>query len=112
MTTHKEENMAKKMMDVLNELVPNDASSAEIVRAFRKRENLTLEELKDITGISVPNLSAIENGRVEITQYYAEIFAAALNAHPNNILYPNGRFVKSKKLMEIENKAKKMRKHG
>jgi transcriptional regulator with XRE-family HTH domain len=53
-----------------------------MLRALRKRDGLTLEQMEKITGIGDYNLSAIENGRIEMSQPYAEVFAAALNVHP------------------------------
>ncbi len=104
--------MGKRMMDVLNELVPESASAGEMLRALRKREDLTLEELAEITGLRDNNLSAIENGRIEMSQHYAEVFAAALDVHPMIFLYPNGKFEKTAELRKIEKRAAKFRKHG
>lgn len=104
--------MGKRMLDVLNDLVPESASAGEMLRALRKREGLTLEELAEITGLRDNNLSAIENGRIEMSQHYAEIFAAALDVHPMIFLYPNGKFEKTAELRKIEKRAAKFRKHG
>jgi transcriptional regulator with XRE-family HTH domain len=102
----------KRMMDVLNNLVPEDATSGEMLRALRKREGLTLEEMEEITGVRDNNLSAIENDRIEMSQHYAEVFAAALDVHPMIFLYPNGKFKKTSELRKIEKRAAKFRKHG
>ena len=102
--------MGRKMIDTLNELVSENATSGELLRAFRQREGFTLRDLEDITGIAQSNLSALENGKMELTQHYAEIFAAALGLHPMVILYPKGRFEKTKKLLEIEKKAQRLKK--
>ncbi|OFZ18854.1 MAG: hypothetical protein A2Z20_02505 [Bdellovibrionales bacterium RBG_16_40_8] len=104
--------MGKKMMDVLDELVPDRATPGEMLRALRKRERLTLEEMEKITGIRDNNLSAIENDRIEMSQHYAEVFASALSVHPMIFLYPNGKFEKSSELLKIEKRAAKFRKHG
>ena len=112
MNIKKEDAMAKRMLNILEDLVPEKATSAEVLRAFRKREGFSLDDLEQITGIAATNLSAIENGKIEMTKHYAEIFAAALDVHPNVLLYPNGSFVKDKKLVEIELKARKFRKNG
>jgi transcriptional regulator with XRE-family HTH domain len=104
--------MGKKMIDVLNELVPEGASAGDMLRALRNREGLTLEEMEEITGIRDNNLSAIENNRIEVSQHYAEVFAAALGVHPMIFLYPNGKFEKSPELRKIEKRAAKLRKHG
>lgn len=104
--------MGKRMMDVLDELVPQGATPGEMLRALRKREGLTLEVMEKITGIRDNNLSAIENDRIEMSQHYAEVFAAALDVHPMIFLYPNAKFEKSTELLKIEKRAAKFRKHG
>lgn len=104
--------MGKRMMDVLDELVPQGATHGEILRALRKREGLTLEEMEKITGIRDNNLSALENDRIKMSQHYAEVFAAALDVHPMIFLYPNAKFEKSSELLKIEKRAAKFRKHG
>ncbi len=104
--------MGKKMIDVLDELVPEGATPGEMLRALRKREGLTLEKLEKITGIRDNNLSAIENNRIEMSRHYAEVFAAALAVHPMIFLYPNAKFEKSTELLKIEKRAAKFRKHG
>lgn len=104
--------MGKKMLDVLDELVPQGASSGELLKALRKRDGLTLEEMQKITGIRDNNLSALENDRIEMSQHYAEVFAAALDVHPMVFLYPNGKFEKTSELKKIEKKAAKYRKQA
>lgn len=104
--------MGKRMMDVLDELVPQGATPGEMLRALRKREGLTLEEMEKITGIRDNNLSAIENDRIQMSKHYAEVFAAALDVHPMIFLYPNAKFEKSTELLKIEKRAAKFRKHG
>lgn len=44
--------------------------------------------MEKITGIRDSNLSAIENGRIEMSQHYAEIFAPALDVHPMIFFIP------------------------
>ncbi len=102
--------MHRKMINVLNELVPETSTAGELVRALRKREGLTLEELGEITGIHDNNLSAVENGRIEVSRHYAEVFAVALDVHPMIFLYPNGKFEKTAALRNIEDRAARHRK--
>lgn len=104
--------MSKRMLSVLDELVPEGATSGELLRALRKRDGLTLLEMQEITGIRDSNLSAIENDHIEMSQHYAEVFAAALNVHPMIFLYPNGKFEKTSALKRIEKKAAKYRKQA
>lgn len=40
--------MGKKMIDVLNELVPESATAGEILKALRKRDGLTLEQMENL----------------------------------------------------------------
>ncbi len=87
---------------LLNQLVKEEATPGDILRAFRKREGFTLKDIETITGIRESNLSAIENGCIEMTQHYAEMFAAALNVHPMAFLYPNGQFKKDAEILRIE----------
>lgn len=84
-----------------------EASPNQLVRNFRKGLGMTLKEVEEVTGIHQSHLSAIENGKIQITQNYAEIFAVTFGLHPTVFLYPNGEFKKSKNLAMIEQKAKK-----
>jgi transcriptional regulator with XRE-family HTH domain len=104
--------MGRRMKDVLDELVPERATAGEMLRALRKRDDLTLKEMEEITGIRDNNLSAIESGRIDMSQHYAEIFAVALDVHPTLFLYPNGTFEKTSELRKIEKRAARIRKHG
>lgn len=104
--------MGTKMIDVLNELVPTKATAGEMLRSLRQRDGLTLAQMEEITGIRDSNLSALENNRIEMSQHYAEVFAAALNVHPMLFLYPNGKFEKSPELKKIEKRAAQFRKLG
>jgi transcriptional regulator with XRE-family HTH domain len=105
----------KNMKDILNEVAKNPLTPGELIRATRNNFEITQDEVCSITGLKRTNLSAIENGRMEMTVYYAEILGAALGLHPSTILFPNGRYEKKKEVIEIEKKAKnlfKMKKHA
>src|SRR5271168_3865087 len=95
------------LKELLNELGAGAATPSESVRAFRKGLGMTLKEVEEVTGIRESHLSAIENGKIEMTQHYSEVFAAAFGLHPTIFLYPNGEFKKSKELESIAQKAKK-----
>jgi len=45
-----------------------------------------------------------------MTSAYADIFAAALKAHPADILYPNRKFEKSEELRKVEKRAENIMK--
>jgi transcriptional regulator with XRE-family HTH domain len=93
---------------LLQELGATEATPNETVRTFRKGLGMTLKEVEEVTGIRESHLSAIENGKIEVTQYYAEVFAVTFGLHPTVFLYPNGEFKKSRELESIEKKAKKL----
>jgi transcriptional regulator with XRE-family HTH domain len=95
----------KNMRTVLHDILGNDLSPNEVVRAARIKSGLSQEDLSYITGIARPNLSAIENGRLELTFHYALIFGAALNIHPSKILFPNDQYEKTTDLIKIEKRA-------
>ncbi len=102
--------MAGSFGKLLNELVAEDAEPGDMLRAFRKREGFTLKDMESITGIRESNLSAIENGRIDMSQHYAEIFAAALDVHPTAFLYPNGKFRKNVEILRIEKRRRQVKK--
>lgn len=92
---------------LLEELGAGKETPNETVRTFRKGLGMTLKEVEEVTGIRESHLSAIENGKIEMTQHYAEVFAAAFGLHPTAFLYPRGEFKKSKELQSVERRAKK-----
>lgn len=92
---------------LLEEFGAGEQTPNETVRTFRKGLGMTLKEVEDVTGIRESHLSAIENGKIEMTQHYAEVFAAAFGLHPTAFLYPGGAFKKSKELESIERRARK-----
>ena len=95
----------KDMRDILQSLLGEELSSAEILRGLRVKSGLSQDELSEITGIQRSNISAIENDRIPMSSYYAEIFAAVYKVHPSDILYPNGFVKKSAELIKLEKKA-------
>lgn len=84
----------------------------EALRVFRKGLGMTLKEVEEVTGIRESHLSAIENGKISMTQYYAEVFAAAFGLHPTVFLYPSGEFRKTPQLELIERRSKKFLERG
>jgi transcriptional regulator with XRE-family HTH domain len=102
--------MAKLMRDILNETDSKSTTSGDLVRAARKRFNLTQEEVCQLTGLKRENLSAIENGRVQMTVHYAELFGAVFDLHPASILFPNGQQERDGKLLAIEKRARELMK--
>ena len=95
----------KDMRSVLHDILGEDLTPGEVLRAIRVKAGISQEELEEITDIARSNISALENGRLEMTSRYAMIFGAALKTHPTEILFPNGKFEKTKELQKIEKKA-------
>lgn len=59
----------------------------EMVRTLRELKGWSQVKLAEETGISQTNISAIENGRVEIGKQRAIVIAEALNVHPASIMF-------------------------
>ncbi len=96
--------MSRNFRNILNEIDPSPLTSGRVIRSIRKNFNMTLKEIEQLTGIKEPNLSAIENDKMELTKHYAEILGAALGVHPSSLLFPDGYEIESK-LKAIERKA-------
>lgn len=62
-------------------------SPGEMVKTLRELKEWSQSELAEQTGISQANISAIENGRVEIGKQRAIIFAEAFHVHPASIMF-------------------------
>ncbi|GAB4024926.1 MAG: hypothetical protein Fur0010_28140 [Bdellovibrio sp.] len=98
----------KKMRKFLHKILDQDLSPGEVLRGARIKAGISQDLMEEITGIKRTNISAIENGRLQMTSHYAEIFAAALGMHPADLLYPNRVHIKSQEILKIEKKAKSL----
>ena len=56
------------------------------LRELRKQQEMTLERLSDLTGISISSLSRIENTRLGLTIEKVELLARALDVAPESLL--------------------------
>ncbi len=70
---------AKKLMDV---------SVGESVRILRELQEMSQNELSELTGIPQSTISAIENDRVNLGVERAKILARALKCHPAVLVFP------------------------
>lgn len=103
----------KSMKNILNEVAPKNVTPGELIRATRTNFGITQEQICEVTGLKRANLSALENGRIEMTVHYAEILGAALGLHPSTILFPNGKYEKKKEILDIEKRARSLfKKHA
>ena len=60
--------------------------SGKTLRVRRINRNYTQKKLSELTGISVRNISKMENGKVAINKDFAELFAIALDCHASDFM--------------------------
>ena len=65
-----------------------DVSVGESVRILRELQEMSQNELSELTGIPQSTLSAIENDRVNLGVERAKVLARALKCHPAVIVFP------------------------
>ena len=66
----------------------NEVSVGESVRIIRELQELSQNELADISGIPQFTISAIENDRASLGVERAKTLARALKCHPAVLLFP------------------------
>jgi len=64
------------------------ASTGKVIRMLRELKEWTQAELARRSGISVTNISLLENQKVEIGKKRAEQLAKAFDVHPAIIMFP------------------------
>ena len=65
-----------------------EVSVGESVRIIRELQELSQNQLSELTGIPQSTLSAIENDRVKLGVERAKVLARALKCHPAVLLFP------------------------
>jgi len=65
-----------------------DVSVGESVRISRELQEMSQNELSELTGIPQSTLSAIENDRVNPGAERARVFARVLKCHPAVLFFP------------------------
>jgi len=65
-----------------------DISVGESVKIIRELQELSQNELAELTNIPQSTISAIENNRVKLGVERAKVLASALNCHPAVLAYP------------------------
>ncbi len=65
-----------------------DVSVGESVKIIRELQELSQNELADLTGIPQSTISAIENDRVQLGVERAKVLARALQCHPAVLVFP------------------------
>jgi len=84
-----------------------DVSVGESVRIIRELQELSQNQLAEISGIPQSTISAIENDRVTLGLERAKTLARALECHPAVLVFP-GWDIDGKKVMdELDSQIKK-----
>lgn len=65
-----------------------DVSVGESVRIIRELQELSQNQLAELSGIPQATISAIENERVNLGVERAKVLARALKCHPAVLLFP------------------------
>ncbi len=65
-----------------------DVSVGESVRILRELQEMSQNELSELTGIPQSTISAIENNRVNLGVERAKILARAFKCHPAVLVFP------------------------
>lgn len=65
-----------------------EVSAGESVRILRELQELSQNQLSELTGIPQAAISAIENGRVNLGVERAKVLARALKCHPAVLIFP------------------------
>ena len=65
-----------------------DVSPGESVRIMRELQELSQNELSNLTGIPQSTISAIENQRVNLGVERAKVLARSLQCHPAVLVFP------------------------
>lgn len=63
-------------------------TTGEVIRMLRELKEWTQPELSRLSGISVSNISLLENNKVDIGKRRAEQLARAFGVHPAIIMFP------------------------
>ena len=65
-----------------------DVSVGESVRIIRELQEMSQNDLAEVTGIPQSTISAIENDRVKLGVERAKVIAIALRCHPAVLVFP------------------------
>jgi len=65
-----------------------EVSPGESVRILRELQELSQNDLAELTGIPQSTISALENGRIQLGVERAKVLARALRCHPAVLVFP------------------------
>ncbi len=72
-------------------------TTGEVIKMLRELKGWTLKILAQRSGISITNLSLLENGKVDIGKKRAKQLAKAFDVHPAIIMFPEYEAIEIKK---------------
>lgn len=72
-------------------------TTGEVIKMLRELKEWTQKTLAQRSGISITNLSLLENGKVEVGKKRAEQLAKAFDVHPAIIMFPEYEAIEIKK---------------
>ena len=65
-----------------------DVSVGESVKIIRELQELSQNQLSELTGIPQSTISAIEHNRIKLGVERAKVLARALKCHPSVLVFP------------------------
>lgn len=65
-----------------------DVTVGESIKIMRELQELSQNELAELTAIPQSTISAIENDRVQVGVERAKVLARALHCHPSVLVFP------------------------
>jgi transcriptional regulator with XRE-family HTH domain len=89
MTTEGGSNMPFSKKDFVKAKVHQPVSPGEALKIIRELQELSQNELANLTGISQSNISAMESGTRQMGRERALVLAKALHVHPAVLLFPD-----------------------
>jgi len=76
------------MKDYVKAKKRTEVTVGESLKILREFQELSQNELAELTGIPQSTISAIENDRVQLGVERAKVFARALQCHPAVLVFP------------------------
>lgn len=79
------------MKDYIPAKQHTSVTPGESVRIIRELQELSQNQLAELTGIPQSTISSIESGRINLGVERAKVLAAALKCHPAVLVFPGWR---------------------
>ena len=64
-------------------------TTGKMIKILREKNELSQNQLAEITGLTQPTISGLENDRIVLGVERAKILAKALKAHPAILVFPD-----------------------